>query len=118
MPRGTRLDNQTKNEAYQDGSGRLVTRQALEAAVYRAIDLLNETLAASQQVAKSPHTILGNRGGRLDSMALVNLMVFVEDAIFSELGREVDLIGAERLRPEDLKTVETLIDALARILSD
>ncbi|HLH76632.1 MAG TPA: hypothetical protein VKV28_07485 [Candidatus Binataceae bacterium] len=112
-----KLVDQIKLESYQDDSGRLVTYQALEAAVYRAIDLLNETLAEGQQLAKSPGTILADRGGRLDSMAMVNLMVFVEDAVFSELEREIDLIGVNPLQPEDLKTVDTLINALGRLLS-
>lgn len=112
------MANQIKLESDRGTARGRVTYQAVEAAVYHAIDLLNETLAETQHVAKSPRTVLVDRGGRLDSMAVVNLMVFIEDALASELELEIDLIGAHPLAPQDLKTVGTLIDALCRILSE
>ena len=92
-------------------------RESVEEALFSAIDLLNETLAPSQQLAKSRDTILADSGGRLDSMAVVNLLVFLEDELSSRFGRELDLVGADPLEPEDLKSVGFLCDALCRKLS-
>jgi acyl carrier protein len=93
------------------------TRQSVQEAVFAAIDLLNETLAASQQLAKSPEAILVDGGGQLDSMAAVNFLVFLEDEIASRFKRELDLVGADPFEPEDLKSVGTVIDALDRKLN-
>jgi acyl carrier protein len=91
--------------------------QSVEEALFSAVDLLNETLAPSQQLAKSRDTILVDSGGKLDSIAVVNLLVFLEDEVASHFGRELDLVGADPFESEDLKTVGSVCDALCRKLS-
>src|ERR1700751_1089921 len=51
-----------------------ITSDAIRAAIFRAVDTLNETLAKTQQLRKSDDTVLVDSKGSLDSMALVNLI--------------------------------------------
>ena len=91
-------------------------RESVEIAVFRAIDTLNETLAPTQQVGNAHETVLVDTTGKLDSMAVVNLMVFIEDELAQTLGIELDLTGADAFEQQDLKTIGSVIDALCRKL--
>ena len=90
----------------------------VEEAVVRAIDTLNETLAQTQQVAKTRDTVLVDATSSLDSMAVVNLLVFIEDELAQGLGIQLDLTGANAFNQEDLKTLGSVIDALRRKLGE
>ena len=86
--------------------------EAVEAAIFRAVDTLNETLAKTQQIAKSRDTVLVDSQASVDSLAIVNLIVFIEDEIAGSFGHKLDLSGADPFAEEDLKTLGSLIDAL------
>ena len=86
--------------------------ERVETAVYRAIDTLNEMLAPTQRLARSRNTVLVESDGSVDSMALVNLIVFIEDELAQALGEQLDLTGADAFAPEDLASVGTVIGAL------
>jgi acyl carrier protein len=89
----------------------------VSAAIFRAVDTLNETLAKTQQVKKSGDTVLIDSKGSLDSMALVNLIVFVEDELAQAFGRQLDLTGGDSLQEQDLKTLGSMTEALCRKLA-
>jgi acyl carrier protein len=92
----------------------------IEAAVYRAVDGVNELLADTQQLEKRRDSLLLETGTVLDSMAVVNLLVFVEDEVKAAFGREISLADEDdpgSLDPASLKTLGTLIDALQTLLS-
>ena len=61
------------------------------AAIYSAIDELNEMREPGNRIAKAPNTILSAADGALDSLALVNLIVAVETNIEKSLGRILTL---------------------------
>jgi acyl carrier protein len=94
-----------------------ITREVVSAAIFRAVDTLNETLAKTQQVKKGGDTVLIDSEGSLDSMALVNLIVFVEDELAQALGRQLDLTGANSFQEQDLKTLGSMTEALCRKLA-
>ena len=94
-----------------------ITRAAVSAAIFRAVDTLNETLAKTQQIRKSGDTVLIDSKGSLDSMALVNLIVFVEDEMAQAFGRQLDLTGGDPFEEQDLKTLGSMTDALCRKLA-
>jgi acyl carrier protein len=94
-----------------------ITREAVRAAIFRAVDTLNETLAKTQQVSKSGETVLIDSKGSLDSMALVNLIVFVEDELSQAFGRQLDLTGGDPFQEQDLKTLGSMTEALCRKLA-
>lgn len=94
-----------------------ITSEAIRAAIFRAVDTLNETLAKTQQLRKSGDTVLIDSKGSIDSMALVNLIVFVEDELAHAFGRQLDLTGAEPFEEQDLKTLGSMTEALCRKLA-
>ena len=92
----------------------------IEAAVLRAIDKVNELLPVSQRLTKSRDTRLLDDGTELDSLSVVNLLVFVEDELSDSLGREITLTGSDDAMDfpaEDLRSTGSLIEALERRLS-
>ena len=93
---------------------------AIEAAVLRAVEKVNELLPESQRLAKGRDTRLLDDGTDLDSLSVVNLLVFVEDELSDSLGREISLTGSDDaldFPAEDLRSTGSLIDALERRLS-
>ncbi|HUA33213.1 MAG TPA: hypothetical protein VMA09_06385 [Candidatus Binataceae bacterium] len=91
----------------------------IEAAVLRAIEKVNELLPESQRLAKSRDTRLLDDGTELDSLSIVNLLVFVEDELSDSLGREISLTGSDDaldFPAEDLRSMGSLIEALQRRL--
>jgi hypothetical protein len=93
------------------------TNRLLEEAVFGAIDQLNETLAPGQQLAKSRDAVVADSGGQLGSMAVVNLLVFIEDESRAALRARAGFARNNPFEPEDLKTVRSVIDAINRRLS-
>jgi acyl carrier protein len=93
------------------------THEVVSAAIFRAVDTLNETLAKTQQVKKSGDTVLIDSEGSLDSMALVNLIVFVEDELAQAFGRQLDLTGGDSFQEQDLRTLGSMTEALCRKLA-
>ena len=90
----------------------------IEMVVFRAVDRVNEVLTDLQQLPKSRETPLLADGTTLDSLAVINLLVSIEDEILETLGCELTLVGDEttELDREQLQTLGTLIDALAETL--
>jgi acyl carrier protein len=94
-----------------------IASEAVSAAIFRAVDTLNETLAKTQQLGKSADTVLIDSEGSIDSMALVNLIVFVEDELAQAFGRQLDLTGGDSFQEQDLKTLGSMTEALCRKLA-
>ena len=72
-----------------------VNTDAVWAAVYEAVDRLNETLPPDKLLLKDPETRLIGAGGHLDSLGAVNLIVETEEAVEERLGIRINL-GDER----------------------
>jgi acyl carrier protein len=72
-----------------------VQNDAVLAAVYEAVDRLNDTLPPDKQVPKSLDTRLIGADGHLDSLGAVNLIVETEEAVEERLGVRINL-GDER----------------------
>ncbi len=92
----------------------------IEAAIFSAIDRLTELLPPNVQLERTRTAPLLAEGSSLDSMAVVNLLVFVEEEIHSALGIDIMLTGVDSeagVDAEALETVGTLIDALCARVS-
>ncbi|MBI3667465.1 MAG: hypothetical protein HY236_14770, partial [Acidobacteria bacterium] len=63
-------------------------------AIYDAIGEVNGMLEPEQALEKSPDTILFGESGKLDSLAIVNLMIAVEEKIERIFSRTVSLMDA------------------------
>ena len=88
--------------------------------VCRAIDQVNLELPADRSVAKSPEAPLFGRGGPLDSLGLVNLIVAVEQLVEDELSVSVALADERALsrRSSPFRTVGSLAGYLRERLEE
>jgi acyl carrier protein len=92
----------------------------IEAAVHRAVDKVNELLPESQRLQKTRATRLLDEGTDLDSLSVINLLVFLEDELNDTFDREVILTGVDdsfQIPEEDLRSLGSLITALERKLA-
>jgi hypothetical protein len=86
--------------------------------VYRAIDAVNEQLPEENRLPKAPDVILLGKGGRLDSLGFVNLLVCLEESCDQVCGVSVSFVDAARTDEDSalFETVGTLIDHVDRVL--
>ena len=92
----------------------MVTTQEIEVLVIESVRLLAEDFdLASLKEADKQTTLYGNDGA-LDSMALVNLIADIEDAIHSKYGLYVTLADEKAMssRNSPFMNVETLTRAV------
>jgi hypothetical protein len=83
-----------------------------EKVVYAAIDALNEQLAVGQRLPKSPMTPLLGRGGKLDSLGYINLVVLLEEQCKQQCGIEVSLNEASITESNPFETITSLVNHL------
>lgn len=77
-----------------------------------AVDDLNQQLRKDARLEKSPTTPLTGDGGRLDSLGLLNLLVFAEQQIETAYGVSVMLADDDAMakEPNPFRTLDTLAD--------
>jgi len=83
-----------------------------------AIDRLNELLPTSQSLPKERTTILLGRGGWLDSMGFVNLLVALEEELEKQLGITASIADEVMMDGKGLSTVGELHELLAQVVSN
>jgi acyl carrier protein len=96
---------------------KVVSAKNIEAAVFSAIDRLREVLPPDAHLEHSRTAPLLADGTSLDSMAVVNLLVLIEEEMLSTLDVEIILAGADGesgIDPEALGTIGALIDAICQ----
>ena len=81
-------------------------------AIFSALEETNQQLPSGGQLKKSPDTILFGRSGMLDSMALVSLIVSVEENIAEKLGIAITIADERAVsqKSSPFQTVKTLTD--------
>jgi acyl carrier protein len=84
----------------------------VEAAVFAAIDEVNEALPENGQIEKAHSAAIFGESGVLDSLGLVNLIVAVEQAIEDEFDESITLADEKAVsqRNSPFRTVGSLID--------
>jgi acyl carrier protein len=94
-----------------------INERAIQA-VYRAIEELNGLLPENQRLEKSVDTQLTGQGGKLDSLALVNLIVLTEEKVEDEFDTPVSLTDEKLLSEENgpFKSVGSLIAYICLLL--
>ena len=89
--------------------------------IYGAIDEVNKLLPDDRPLVKSAQTVLADPSSEanLDSLAMVNLIMAIEQAIEQELGTSVALADQLTITERDnpFKTVETLSVSIAGLLN-
>lgn len=88
--------------------------------IFNSIDELNEQLLNDIQLQKSKETILFGENGQLDSLALVNLIVIIEQNIEDELNVSITIADEKAMsqKHSPFKTVETLMNYIQTLLKD
>ena len=98
----------------------MTDQDRIETAVVRAVEILNQTLSSDEQVDLEPQTSLIE----LNSLAITNLLVAVEEAVREYLGvdismtddRTLDLLMSPEHTP--LLSVRTLIDYVGGLVNE
>lgn len=94
------------------------TAQLIEEALFEAIDEINQQQPEDQQVQKKMDTPLFGNDGVLDSYALVNLIVSVEQKIQEKLDLAVTLADEKAMSQKNspFRTVESLANYIRQII--
>jgi acyl carrier protein len=80
--------------------------------ILEEVGTLNEHLPENQQLELSPQAVLFGEAGKLDSLALVNLIVAVEERIEEDFDTTISLADERALSQTEspFRTVSTLAD--------
>ena len=95
-------------------------QQRIKLAINKAIDEVNDQLLEKQRIEKSDQTILIGSEAKIDSLALVNLIVAVEEKINDEFGVNVSLVNEKAMSQDDspFKNIRTFINYVSQLLED
>jgi len=87
-------------------------------AVYAAVDELNEQLPGGVTVEKSLDAPLYGKGGKLESLDFVTLIMEVEEKINAEFGTDITIADENLLSKEKspFSSLRTLIEYLDEVL--
>lgn len=95
-------------------------QQQVVTALHTAIDEFNSLQPSDQQLAKSADTVLLGANGMLDSLALVSLLVTVEQQIASDFNIPVTLASekAFSMRNSPFTSVGSLTDYVRSLVEE
>lgn len=90
----------------------MIEKERIMQVIFGAMEDVNSQLPPEQQLETSKETVLFGRSGKLDSLALVTLIVAIEEKLEEELEVKVTLADERAVsqRKSPFKTVETLTD--------
>ena len=78
-----------------------ITKPELIDTVFRVIDEFNKLSPPESQLSKDLSTVLLGERGVLDSLGIINLIVAIEEGIFTDLGHQVVVLDeAALVEPE------------------
>lgn len=97
----------------------MTDKEKIVAAVFAAIDEINNTLLENNPLDKALETVLLGDKGKLDSLGTVSLITSVEQQIEEGFGVSITLADERALSQQDspFKTVRSLTDYIALLLS-
>ena len=67
-----------------------MTKDQIESAIFEAMDEVNAVLPENMQLERTQEAVIFGRGGKLDSLGLVNFVLAVEEKL-TKLGIDVSL---------------------------
>jgi acyl carrier protein len=96
----------------------MTNQERITAAVYSAVDELNQQLPKGAQVEKSLDAPLYGTSGKLESLDFVTLVMEVEEKIKTEFGVDITIADEHLLSKEQspFSSVRTLIEYLEEVL--
>ena len=95
-------------------------KEKVSQSIFKAIDELNEQLPPEQNLEKSIETRIIGKGGKLDSVGLVNLIVAVEQMIEDEFEVPMTLADERAMSQNQspFRTVRTLAEYIAMLIEE
>lgn len=86
--------------------------------VFNAIDELNKILPEGNLLEKSFDTKVFGKSGQLNSLALLNFIVFTEDIFLKEFGFDLAIVGKKEMSKGEnpFETIGSLVDHVVKIL--
>jgi D-alanine--poly(phosphoribitol) ligase subunit 2 len=86
----------------------------------KAVDQLNRELRPEQRLTKTPETVVFGRGGRLDSLGLVNFLVLAEQQLQDEFSVPVSLADERAMSQErsPFRTLTSMAEYVAKLLAE
>jgi acyl carrier protein len=99
---------------------RALSEERVRAAIYRAVDEMNEQLPPDRRLEKSPQTSLFGKGGHLDSLGLVGFIIEVEQKIEEEFGVSLTLADERAMSQQHspFMTLDALSGYVALLLKE
>ncbi|MDB5582194.1 MAG: hypothetical protein JWR80_7370 [Bradyrhizobium sp.] len=78
--------------------------------IYEVVDQVNEQIEDGAKIVKAPETSLLDSKGGIDSLAMVNLVVGVEQLIFDRTGKTITIVDENVYSSPDgpFQTIGTL----------
>ena len=94
--------------------------KTIENLIITSIKEINEQLPQEQQLGQSTKTVLFGKGGELDSLGLINLVVAVEQNIEDEFDVTITLADERAMsqKRSPFKTVGTLTNYIEILLKE
>ena len=88
--------------------------------IIRSVKEVNEQLIEDKDLEQSAETILFGKEGKLDSLALVNLLVAIEQNIEDEYDITITIADEKAMSQErsPFRTIGTLVDYIDMLIND
>jgi acyl carrier protein len=95
-----------------------MTSERIESAILEAVDEVNLTLPDAMQLERAADAVIFGRGGKLDSLGLVNFVLAVEEKL-AALGMNVSLtdqraMSRTRSPFRSVKALSAFVEEIAR----
>ena len=86
--------------------------------VQDSISHINQQLPDEQQISKEPNTVLVGPNSELDSLSVINLIIEVEERIYTSYGKRIQILdkGIMSEEPGTISTISDLIDWIIKEL--
>lgn len=97
----------------------MVEKNTIDMIVFNSIKEMNSELSEKQKIQQSRQTVLFGKGGILDSLSLVNLIIIIEQNINEELDISITIADERAMSQKNspFKTVGTLSDYINTLLN-
>tara|TARA_B100000519_G_C14257620_1_gene445835 strand:+ start:1901 stop:2200 length:300 start_codon:yes stop_codon:yes gene_type:complete len=95
-------------------------KNKIQEVLFKVIEEINIELPSDKQLPKSPDTVLFGKGGSLDSLGLVNLLILLEQQLDDELNVNITIADEKAMsqKRSPFATVSSLTSYIDTILKE
>lgn len=97
-----------------------MSREQIESTVLAAVDEVNLTLPENMKLEPTPDAVVFGRGGKLDSLGLVNFILAVEERLYADLAMEVSLADERAMSQtrSPFRSISSLVDYIQELCNE